>query len=132
MQTSFADIGCVDSFPAEVAQRRLLEAIRGAVAAISIKELAFRLDVSPSLVADALAERSHKGVRASWLVTILQMAPDHDAAAILNELAALRGFEMKPREKLTPEELSRRYEEKLRSLGPVGLQLIRDANGGRL
>lgn len=132
MQRSFADIGVVDNFPTEMAQRRLLEVVKVAVARISLKELAYRLDISPSLLADALAERSHKGVRMAWLVAIVEMADDADATAILNELAALKGLELKPREKLTPEQLAERYEEKLRSLGPVGMQLIRDARGGKL
>ena len=109
----------------------MLEVVKVAVARISLKELSFRLDVSASLLADALAERSHKGVRMSWLVAIIDMADDADATAILNELAALKGLELKPREKLTVEQLAERYEEKLRSLGPVGLQLIRDAQGGK-
>lgn len=111
------------------AASRLLEVVRVVVARISIKELAYKLDISPSFLSDALAERSSKGVRMSWLVTIIEMATTTDAIAILNEIAAIKRLELNPREKLTAEELSQRYEEKLRSLGPVGLQMIREAKG---
>lgn len=132
MQTSFAE---VDGFEvvkhSEVAAKRLLEAIRAAVDRASLKEVAFRLDVQPSLLADALAGRSNKGVRAAWLPTILALATDADARAILTALAEPLGFELKPVERLTAEQLAERYEEKLRSLGPIGAQLIREARGGR-
>lgn len=127
MQTSF---GYPDDAAGLAARKRLLDAIRSAVARIGLKELAFRLDVQPSLLADSLAERSHKGVRAAWLVTIIELADEADAIAILGEIAAMRGLEVVKRKTLTPEQLAAAYEERLRSLGPVGLQLIRDAQGG--
>ena len=127
MQTSF---GYADDVPTQLARRRLLDATRAAVARIGLKELAFRLDVQPSLLADALAERSHKGVRAAWLVTIIELADETDAMAILGELAAMRGLEVVKRRTLTPEQLAAAYEERLRGLGAVGLQLIREAQGG--
>lgn len=110
-------------------ERRLLDALRQAVANISIKELAFRLNVQPSLLADALAERSNKGVRASWLVTIVDMAPLADALAILNVLGERKRIESRQRRELTAEEKAERYEEKLRSLGATGLRLIQEALG---
>ncbi len=121
----------MDEFRRERAAQTLLVAIRQAVANISIKELAYELDVSPSLLADAMAERSNKGVRASWLVTIIDMATVADALAILNALGDLKKLESQPRKELTPEELAQRYEEKLRSLGPTGMRLIEEARGVR-
>ncbi len=121
----------VDEFRRMRAEQQLLEAIKRAVANISIKELAYELDVSPSLLADALAERANKGVRASWLVTIIDMASMADALAILGALADLKRLEMTERKELTPEQLVERYEEKLRSMGPVGMQLMREAKGER-
>jgi hypothetical protein len=132
VQTAFASVvGDFDRYPMEQAERRLLEALRAAVAEISIKELAYRLDVSPSLLADALAERSSKGVRAAWLVTIIDLASDAHATSILDALIARRMLEVQPKKALTPEQLAERLEEKLRSLGPVGMQMIRDVKGGR-
>lgn len=127
MQTALA---FVDDYPTRGAERRLLEAITRAVASISIKELAFMLDISPSLLADALAERSNKGVRASWLITIIRAAPLSDSLAILNALGDLKRIEAQPMKELTAEEKAERLEEKLRSLGPTGLRLIQEAIGG--
>jgi hypothetical protein len=132
MQFSFGPGFEVDRTAKEQAERRLLEALRVAVAEISIKELAFVLDVSPSLLADALAERSSKGVRAAWLITIIDMASDAHAVEILNAFIAKRALEVAKRQTLTDAEKADRYEQKLRSLGPVGLQLIREATGGAL
>ena len=133
MRTAFGSaFGTFDKYPIEQAERRLLDALRAAVAEISIKELAYKLDVSPSLLADALAERSSKGVRAAWLITIVDLASEANAMEILNAIAARKSLEVAPRKVLTPEERAERLEEKLRSLGPVGMQLIRDALGGGL
>jgi hypothetical protein len=121
-----------EDFATRMAERAFMDAVRQAVANISIKELAFRLDVSPSLLSDALAERSNKGVRGTWLVTVIQMAPLADALAILNTLGDLRRIESMPRKELTAEEKAERLEEKLRTLGPTGLRLIEEALGGKL
>lgn len=122
--------GAFDRSPNEQAERELLESLRVAVAEISIKELAFRLDVSPSLLADSLAERSSKGVRAAWLVTIIELASVANATAIGNALLKRKPLEVVERKTLTPEQLNERYEEKLRSMGPIGLAMIRDVTGG--
>lgn len=119
-----------DDFTAKRVERRFLDAVRQAVANISIKELAYKLDVSPSLLSDALAERSNKGVRATWLLTIIDMAPMADAQAILNVLGEAKRLEPVPRKELTAEEKAERLEEKLRSLGATGLRLIEEAIGG--
>lgn len=130
MQTAFDSLDSeFDRFPIQMAERKLLEALRVAVAEISIKELAYRLDVSPSLLADALAGRANKGVRASWLVTILDMASEANLVEIVKALVGRRPYEVQRRKELTPEELAARFEEKLRGLGAVGLQLIREAKG---
>lgn len=127
MQTDFGFDGEEEKTP----QGRLLLAVRSAVARISLKEVAYKLNVQPSLLADALKERNHKGVRAAWLVTILELADDADANAILAALAAIRGYEVKPGRKWTPEQLNERYEQKFLSMGPVGAQLIREVKEGR-
>jgi hypothetical protein len=132
MQIDFASsCGEFDRDPVKRTERRLLEALRVAVAEISIKELAYRLDVSPSLLADSLAERASKGVRASWLVTIIELASDANAMEIANALLDRKSLDVQPRKELTAEQKAERYEEKLRSLGPIGLQMIRDAHGGK-
>ncbi len=127
MQTAMS---FVEDYPTKMAERKLLDAIRQCVANISLKELAYRLNIQPSLLADAMAERANKGVRASWLVSIVKEAPINDVISLLNELASLRGLEVVPRKELTAEERAERLEEKLRSLGATGLRLIEEAIGG--
>lgn len=131
MQTSFGSV-CEGFYSPEInaIESDLLDALRVAVAEISIKELSYRLNVKASLLADALAERSSKGVRASWLVTIIDMASVANATAILDVLGRRKRLEAMQRKTLTPEEKAERLEEKLRSLGPVGLRLIQEAVGG--
>lgn len=126
-----ASLAFADDYPIKLVERPLLDAIKQAVANISIKELAYRLDISPSLLADAMAERANKGVRAMWLVTIIDMANHADAIAILNALADRKRLEVQPIKELTAEEKAERLEEKLRSLGATGLRLIEEAIGGR-
>lgn len=128
MQTAFE---LRDEYAVKSAERKLLDAIRQAAANISIKELAFALDVSPSLLSDALAERSNKGVRATWLLRIVELAPLADALAIVNAIGESKRLEAQQRKELTAEEKAERLEEKLRSLGATGLRLIDEALGGR-
>ena len=118
-----------DDLAEKLTERKLLDALRQAVANISIKELAYKLDLSPSLLADALAERSNKGVRAAWLIKVIEMAPLADAIAILNVLGERRQLEAHVRVALTAEEKAERLEEKLRTLGATGLRLIEEAIG---
>jgi hypothetical protein len=120
-----------DDFSRERARREFLDAVRQAVANISIKELAYKIDISPSLLADALAERANKGVRATWLLDIIELAPIADSIAVMNALGAVRRLEAQPMRELTAEEKAERLEQKLRSLGATGLRLIQEALGER-
>lgn len=101
MQLNF---GAVTDPRAEDAWSRLLDAIRAAVAAITPKELAYRLNVAPSYLLDALRGADRKSVRAEWLPTILLMAPHHERAAILAELAGPAGYQVERRKSLDPAE----------------------------
>jgi hypothetical protein len=120
-----------DDFSRERVRREFLDAVRQAVANISIKELAYKIDISPSLLADALAERANKGVRATWLLDIIELAPIADSIAVMNALGAVRRLEAQPMKELTAEEKAERLEQKLRSLGATGLRLIQEALGER-
>lgn len=120
MQTAFGSVcDAFESPEIEAVEADLLAALRLAVAEIGLKELSFRLNVKASLLADALAERSSKGVRAAWLVTIIDLASAANAKAILDVLGRRKNLEATQRKTLTPEERADRLEEKLRSLGPV-------------
>jgi hypothetical protein len=106
---------------------RLLEAIREAVAVITPKELAYRLDIQPSYLSEALVGRDRKGVRAEWMPTILAMAPEGARVAILTELAAPVGLEVVRRTNLTPEERLQRLEQRIASeFGAMGARLVED------
>jgi len=115
----------------EAAELALLEALRIAVAEITIKELAYRLDVSPSLLSDALAERSSKGVRAAWLITIVEMASEANAAAVTNAVLGLRQTleVVKRKPQLTAEEIAARAQERFQSMGAVGIQIWKEITG---
>jgi hypothetical protein len=110
---------------AELAWANLLDAIRLAVGELGgIKELAYQVDSSPSLVSDALAERDRKRVAAEWLVTIILRAPEPAALALLQRLADLRGCEVSRRRALTAEEKLERLQEMLRQrFGAAGAAL---------
>lgn len=106
---------------------RLLEAIREAVVVITPKELAYRLDIQPSYLSEALAGRDRKGVRAEWLPTILAMAPDALRHSILAELAAPLGFEVVRRQDLSPEERLARLEQRIATeFGTMGARLVEE------
>lgn len=104
----------------------VLTAIRAAIDSIGHKELAYRLDVAPSLLSEALNERERKHVQARWLPTILLLAPDPHRKAILDALAGAAGYEVAAKKVLSPEERLTRLEDALRTrLGKVGEDLLR-------
>lgn len=105
----------------------VLLALRAAIDSIGHKDLAYRLDVAPSLLSEALAERERKHFQARWLPTILLLAPDPHRRAILDALAIHAGYEIQPRRVLTTAERLTRLEDALRSkLGKVGEDLLRE------
>lgn len=107
---------------------RILPAFRDAVdVGGGIKEIAYRVDVSPSLFSDALHERSNKGVRLSWLPTVLRATTDAARAGLLAEIAATCGYTVQRARVLTPEERLARIESELRAAGPLGEELLRRA-----
>lgn len=115
---------------AERAWDEVLEAIKLAVAEMGgVKELAFQVDSAPSLVSDALAERDRKRVAAEWLVTIVQRAPADSVLLLLQKLAALRGFDVRRKKALTPEERLERALEKLRTFGAHGARAAAEVEG---
>lgn len=106
---------------------RLLDVLRDAVMVITPKELAFRLDIQPSYLSEALRGHDRKGIRAEWIPTILAMAPEANRIAILGELAAQCGFEVIRRKDLSPEERLARLEQRITTeLGPAGQRLVEE------
>lgn len=117
---------------AETAADELREAFKLAVGALGLKDAAYRLDVSPSLLSDAIAERDRKGVRLAWLPAILLAAPEEHALSILNALAKLRRFQIvRTHRPLTPEEKLEALRDKLRlRFGAAGAELAAEVDRG--
>lgn len=117
------DYGIADK--ARAMHRALLDILRSVVARVSLKEVAFMLDTSPSMVADALAERERKGVRLEWLPVLLGVADDGEREEILKLLADPFGFTVQRRRKLTPTERLRVIEARLvKKFGEAGEQFL--------
>lgn len=88
----------------------LLDELRVIVATIGLKQVAYDLDVQPSALSHALAERDRHYVRADWLPYLVAKAPgDH----VVELLASLRGLEVQPVRELTPAEKLERIEKVL-------------------
>lgn len=105
--------------------RRMLDVLRAVIARLGLKEVAFACDVSASQLADALAERDRKGVRAEWLPVVLQLANEVEREALLSELAGGAGYVVERRVNLTPEQRIERLEALVRKrFGEAGADLV--------
>jgi|SRR6187551_3117475 len=106
---------------------RLLDVVRDAVAVITPKELAYRLDIQPSYLSEALAGQNRKGLRLEWLQPILNMAPEPARVGIGTELFAPLGYELVRRQQLTPEEKLRQLEQRVAmEFGSAGARLVEE------
>lgn len=103
----------------------LLSELRTIVDALGLKQVAYDLDVQPSVLAHALAERDRHYVRADWLPYLLEHAPSDRVVSLI---AGWRGLEVKPRLVLTPEEKLRRIESALEAMPELG-DLVRRKAG---
>lgn len=104
------------------AWQRLLAALRGAIDHLGLKEVAFELDVSPSMLCDSLNERERKRFAAEWIPVVMLMSPTAMQTAILEALAALTPFKLEKRRKMTPEEENRALRAHLRREAPGALR----------
>ncbi len=83
---------------------------------MGLKEAAFAIDVQPSHLAHALAERNRHHVRAEWVLPLLLRSRDMGLAKAIMEPA---GLAVREREQLTAEEKLERLERTLgETLGP--------------
>ncbi len=103
---------------------RLQAAVIEATVLITPKELAYRLDIAPSYLTEAIHEKNNKGFRLSWLPEVIRMAPLDLVPPILRSIAELRGFTVEKRKKLTAEEKNVATREVLRRIAPGLLPLI--------
>ena len=81
---------------------------------IGLKEVAFDLDESKSLIANSLAGRDHHHFRAEWLV-YCSLRSKHDRLSAL--LPGMRGMRLVPREPLTPVQELERMKRAVAKLG---------------
>lgn len=82
----------------------VLAIAKAAVAAVTLKEFAYRVDAQPSGVADALAERDRKRLAAEHLLALLTMAPEDHRRALLDAIARPLGYRVERVVPLTPSE----------------------------
>ena len=106
--------------------------IRRAVDQLGHKEVAFKLDIAPSQLTDALLERERKDVKAKWVSTILRMVTEDMRGEYLRLVNTAHGYKaperLKPR---TPEEENREIRTILLQHAPALLQLVDKELGNR-
>lgn len=100
----------------------LLPMVRSVVDFIGLKECAWRCDTSPSMLADALAERNHRYLRVEWLLAILDAAPVAVRETAMKPLAATVGFDISRRRELTPEEELAALRRIVARVAPIALE----------
>jgi hypothetical protein len=104
--------------------QELVAAMGEAADALTIKELAFFLGLSPATVANTLSCRDRKAPPLSYVMALVDLDPEH---RLLRWLADQVGCDVVPRRKLTPEEELDALKRTLRSQGPVGKAIARQA-----
>lgn len=105
-----------------------LELLRLVVARVSLKEVAYRLDVEPSALANALAERDRHYVRASWLSALTELAAEHGLGEELGAaLVAPAGLSVAQAAQMTPEQRLERIQGALLTMGEVGDLVLKKA-----
>ncbi len=98
---------------------------RRAIDVLGHKEVAYKLDVQPSNLADALHERERKDVKGKWIATVRRMVPEALLVEHLRLINTLHGFDAPKRSKpMTPAEENREIRELLRTHAPAMLTLI--------
>jgi hypothetical protein len=104
---------------------RVLRVVRLAIDRLTLKEVAFLLDTSPSMLADALAERDRKRFAAEWLVILITASPEPVRGELVAELNRCGDYRPPQRAKqLTPEEELRITRKALARIAPGLLPTI--------
>ncbi len=98
---------------------------RRAVDVIGAKEVAYRLDIQPSNLTDALHERERKDVKGKWISVVRRMVPDAMIEDYVRLLNVTHGYEAPKRLKVkTPEERERERREWMAKHSPALLELM--------
>jgi hypothetical protein len=123
-------------FDARLDWERLLAAVRACVDRLTPKEVAHALDVSPTTLCEALAnrggteDRGRKRLALEWISTILRMAGDDDRRAILEALCVPVGYVPQRQRVLTPAEQLEQLRQHLEREAP-GVLRAYDKGGAR-
>ncbi len=111
------------SFGRESRESRLLELAREAVAEIGPKQVCFDLDISPSQLSHALAQRDYHRVPADWLIYLTAKSRVGDRIAKF--FASMRAFDCVPRLTLTDAEQVIRLKDAIaKNLGPEVQRIV--------
>lgn len=108
----------------------VLDVAKVAVAAVTLKEFAYRVDAQPSNLADALAERDRKRVGAEHLIVLLTIAPEVHRRALLDAIAKPLGYKVERVAPLSPAEEIKATRDYLAKMAP-GLLAGLDKEVGR-
>lgn len=95
----------------------VLDEVRLSVAVVTLKEFAYRVDSSPSNVADAIAERDRKRLAAEHLVRLVDMLPPANQVSLARAIVG-PGLKVERAAPLTPEEELRATREYLAANAP--------------
>ena len=108
----------------------ILSWLRRAVDVLGHKEVAYKLDIAPSQLTDALLERERKDVKAKWLHTVRRMCPESLRREYLEIVARQDGYTVERKKTRTPDEELREMRELLKREAP-GLLVLVDKELGR-
>jgi hypothetical protein len=112
-------------FSCNEAWEGLLERVRSVVRHIGLKQVAYDLDVQPSVLAHALAERERHYLRMEWLPYFVTNDPGIE---LVEHIAAWRGLYVEPKHEITDEEWRARVEGALSTM-PEFADVIRKKAG---
>lgn len=109
---------------------RVIAWFRRAVDVLGHKEVAYKLDIAPSQLTDALLERERKDIKLKWLSTVLRMCSEPMKQELFGILAGQHGYIVTRVKVRTPEEELREMRELLKREAP-GVLAIVDKELGR-
>jgi hypothetical protein len=99
--------------------------LRRAVDVLGHKEVAYRLDIAPSQLTDALLERERKDVKAKWFDVVLAMVTFEIRAEYMRLLCEALDFETpKPKQKKTDKQVLNELRDFLGASAPALLEMF--------
>jgi hypothetical protein len=106
----------------------ILDCVRDIVRARGNKDMAYALDVSPSDLSHALAERNRFELKLRYLPALLRLRHNDD---LPQAIARAAGLELAPARPLTAAEQLERIQAALGRAGAAGAAILDDAYGRR-